>query len=117
MMDTRRINRIRALLESRRATLLHTRDGNVRGESDLLSEREADFLDTSAERSAARVLGRLADSELSEVIRIDAALRRIAAGRWGICETCGERIGETRLDAMPEASRCVECASADEVRP
>lgn len=112
MMDTRRIRQMKAKLEARRAALLESCSRNVAGEDALLAEKEPDFLDVSAERTAAAVLGRLAEAELDEVGRIDAALARIAAGNWGLCETCGERIGEARLEAMPEAARCVDCESA-----
>lgn len=116
MMNTRRINKLKALLEARRAALLQTRQNNVHGENDLLAEKEPDVLDRGAERSAAAVLGRLADAELAEVLRIDAALARMETDRWGICESCGDRIEDARLNAMPEASRCVDCEAGLEQR-
>ncbi|MDD3470042.1 MAG: TraR/DksA C4-type zinc finger protein [Thermoguttaceae bacterium] len=42
---------------------------------------------------------------------IDAALQRIQDGTYGICETCGTRIPKPRLQAIPYASKCVQCAS------
>jgi RNA polymerase-binding transcription factor DksA len=41
---------------------------------------------------------------------IQAALNRIEDGTYGICDNCGEDIGEARLAAVPEATRCVNCA-------
>ena len=43
---------------------------------------------------------------------IDNALAKIDAGTYGICERCGSPIGEDRLEAMPAARLCIECASA-----
>jgi DnaK suppressor protein len=43
--------------------------------------------------------------------QIDEALERIAAGTFGICEVCQMKIPRARLDAIPYASRCVECAA------
>jgi RNA polymerase-binding protein DksA len=43
---------------------------------------------------------------------IDNALEKIDAGTYGICERCGSPIGEDRLEAMPAARLCIECASA-----
>jgi phage/conjugal plasmid C-4 type zinc finger TraR family protein len=40
---------------------------------------------------------------------------RIAEGAYGICEECGQRIGEERLAALPEATRCVACQAAWEI--
>ncbi len=50
------------------------------------------------------------ESELS-IRSIHAALGRIEAGTYGNCEACGESIGEARLSVLPEATRCVDCAS------
>ena len=112
MMNTIRTKRIKAKLEARRAALIAACIHNVEEEDALLSEREPDLLDTGAERSAATVLGRLAEAEREEVLRIDAALARIEAGNWGICESCGEQIRDARLEAIPEAARCVDCEAA-----
>ena len=43
---------------------------------------------------------------------IDNALAKIDGGTYGICERCGRPIGEDRLEAMPAARLCIECASA-----
>ena len=43
--------------------------------------------------------------------QIDEALERIAEGTFGICEVCETKIPRARLDAIPYASRCVECAA------
>jgi DnaK suppressor protein len=40
-----------------------------------------------------------------------AALQRIERGTYGLCADCGTPIPEGRLDARPEAARCVACQS------
>jgi len=45
------------------------------------------------------------EAQLSEV---DAALRRLDEGSYGVCELCGKPIGDERLEAMPAAHYCVE---------
>lgn len=40
---------------------------------------------------------------------IDEALRKIEEGSYGICEECGEEIGEKRLGVLPAATLCVVC--------
>jgi DnaK suppressor protein len=44
----------------------------------------------------------------------DAALARIAAGTYGLCERCSTEIPAARLDAFPYARHCVRCAAQDE---
>jgi DnaK suppressor protein len=39
------------------------------------------------------------------------ALDRFAAGEYGRCEKCGGVISPERLEAIPESSRCVDCAA------
>jgi RNA polymerase-binding transcription factor DksA len=39
------------------------------------------------------------------------ALVRIDRGVYGMCADCGKAIPEGRLDARPEAARCVGCQS------
>jgi RNA polymerase-binding transcription factor DksA len=40
---------------------------------------------------------------------VAAALIRITAGVYGQCVDCGRSVSEGRLDARPEAARCVTC--------
>jgi len=42
--------------------------------------------------------------------RVDEALERLSAGRYTVCETCGQPIGAERLAARPSATQCIRCA-------
>jgi DnaK suppressor protein len=44
------------------------------------------------------------------------ALDRIAAGTYGVCESCGKAVGKARLLAFPRATLCVECKQRQERR-
>lgn len=48
---------------------------------------------------------------------IERALKRLEAGEYGLCEECGEDIGQARLAANPTAVLCVRCQSELESRP
>lgn len=39
---------------------------------------------------------------------IEAALRKIEEGTYGVCEVCGEPIGAARLSAIPWAHLCID---------
>lgn len=41
--------------------------------------------------------------------RIGEARRALASGTYGTCVDCGQEIDPARLDAVPEAIRCVTC--------
>jgi len=40
---------------------------------------------------------------------VEAALRRVALGTYGICKYCGKEIEEPRLKVRPSSSSCVKC--------
>ena len=48
-----------------------------------------------------------AGRDVQELNDIDAALRRIDDGTYGICEECAQDIGYPRLNAQPTARRCI----------
>lgn len=48
---------------------------------------------------------------------IDAALDRIQKGTFGQCEECGTAIPRPRLQAVPYARLCVDCARKQEKKP
>jgi DnaK suppressor protein len=49
------------------------------------------------------------DRDADELRRIDTALARLSEGSYGVCEDCGQRIPEARLEAEPTALRCIRC--------
>lgn len=54
----------------------------------------------------------LLEAAREQVAAIDGALRRLADGRYGVCDRCGQPIGAERLAARPAAVTCVRCAGA-----
>jgi DnaK suppressor protein len=48
-----------------------------------------------------RVLDQLAD--------IDKALEKFKKGSYGTCESCGKPIDPNRLEALPQATLCMDC--------
>ena len=45
-----------------------------------------------------------------DLVRIDAAERRLRDGDYGYCNECGEEIPDGRLEIDPMAESCVNCA-------
>ncbi len=59
------------------------------------------------------------DMSLEENVRerlgaVEAALTRLDAGTYGVCERCGCEIPTDRLEAVPAASLCITCKEAEE---
>ena len=58
----------------------------------------------------------LLEAAREQVAAVDAALRRLAEGRYGVCDRCGQPIGAERLAARPAATTCVRCAEGERRR-
>jgi RNA polymerase-binding protein DksA len=56
----------------------------------------------------------LEENEERLIAEIDAALERIEDGTFGICATCGQPVGEERLEAVPYTTQCIECKRKEE---
>ena len=47
----------------------------------------------------------------ANLLRIEAAERRLRDDEYGYCDDCGEEIPDARLNIDPMAERCIKCAS------
>ncbi len=81
-------------------------------ETDLDQPMNDDFSDRAVERNNDEVLEEIGSVGLEELEAIDAALDRIADGRFGTCAKCGKPISAERLKAIPQAALCEECIAA-----
>ena len=70
--------------------------------------------DQSIEQEGDEVLADLEDAALAEIAAIRAALTRIDEGVYGHCASCGKDIAPARLEAVPHAALCIDCASQPE---
>ena len=73
------------------------------------SSRDADDMQTTIAAAAA-------ERDSAELRAISHALARMRAGDYGLCATCGAELPFKRLDAVPEAERCVACEAALEAK-
>ncbi len=46
----------------------------------------------------------------TDLVRIEAALKRLDDGDYGYCIECGEEIAARRLEIDPAAALCITCA-------
>lgn len=95
-------------------TGLGTSQGDQLQEDSTVDNHPADLGTETFERS--KDLG-LRSNALRRIQEIDAALERMAAGTYGVCEECGQPIDPARLEAFPSATTCIACQQRREARP
>lgn len=108
-MKDERLAAIRRRLEERLA-LLTVRAGKI--ESDLRKPQNPDWEERATEIENDEVLESLDTTTLEEVQQIQSALERLSAGTYGICLSCRKPVGDQRLQAVPHAATCINCAPA-----
>jgi len=101
---------LRSQLQSRLDQLL-TRVGKIEG--DLRSTHDQDWQERASELENDEVLEGLDEMGRVEVRQLRQALRRIDAGSYGLCSSCGRAISAKRLAALPSTVHCVDCAASD----
>jgi RNA polymerase-binding transcription factor DksA len=78
-----------------------------RGKPDQASERARQVRRIRASTAAAH----------QALAEIEAALGRIDAARFGVCEQCGAPIPASLLAALPQARYCTQCSPPASSRP
>ena len=80
-------------------------------DAQLQAPLPADFAEQAAATENDDVLAALDGAARQERAEIVSVLRRIELGSYGMCMSCGEPIAIKRLQAVPFAHECVDCAS------
>jgi RNA polymerase-binding transcription factor DksA len=117
-LSAKLLDKLRKRLEDERAKELQQAEELLAEAEALAVEREqgdtqfdeesgeGDTLSVERERDLA-----LSASARQSVEEIERALERMDRGRYGLCERCSKRIAPARLEALPQAALCIECAS------
>jgi DnaK suppressor protein len=100
----KRLEEMRDDLDRTIAVLHGGRPGPVAGAGYPQDSADAGSLLSEADRTEA-----ILDSARSQRDGVLAALARIDDNSYGQCVDCGHEIPEGRLEARPEAARCVGC--------
>jgi RNA polymerase-binding transcription factor DksA len=93
---------------------LRTTGGEAAGS---LSNAPLHLADLGTDSSEQELAAGLLETQQQALSAINAALERIDAGTYGICEQCGKKIPAGRLKAVPYVTRCVDCARGMETGP
>lgn len=105
---------IRADLLRRRSDLLTAGAGSAvaRGAVELDQSRVGRLSRTDALQQQAMALAS-AQRRQTGIVRIDAALARLARGGYGFCTSCDEAIAPARLAHDPATPVCIDCAGGE----
>lgn len=79
-------------------------------EDELRNPLDADSSEQAVDLADDEALAGVDEVIRQEIFEIRAALLRIENGSYGTCSTCGGSIGHARLNALPTATRCINCA-------
>lgn len=74
---------------------------------------EKDFAEQATQSENDDVLNALDAESKMVLIEIDQALFRIKESHFGLCVSCGKSINEKRLETIPYAALCIECAEKE----
>ena len=108
---------LRSRLEGERKHLLeeleqldaNVRPTDVRREGSPFGKREEEATE-SFELEKRLALEKQIREQLAAV---DHALEKFEKGTYGLCDSCGQPIVLERLEALPLASRCMDCKAKD----
>ena len=104
-MDTNHYKQILLDLKIEVSGRIDAIDRDIRHE-----DLSADWSEQASERENDEVLESLGNTSEQELSMIKFALIRIDEGNYFQCAECGEQIPSARLDLLPFAAHCVDCA-------
>jgi len=114
-MDQENLEYFRGLLQNQLHELIEEALKTINGMTNL-KDNFPDPTDRAALETDRNFLLRIRDRERKLIEKIKEALERIDNGSFGICEVCGQEIGEERLRARPVTTLCIACKKKQEAR-
>jgi DnaK suppressor protein len=115
MLSKKKKASFKKLLTERRDELLTDASNSV-VEWTEPKEDFPDLADQASRESDTDLTLRMRERESRLIAKIDEALLRLETGEFGICEDCGEEIGEKRLRARPVTTLCIKCKQEQEIQ-
>jgi DnaK suppressor protein len=105
-------NRYKALLMAKREEIL----GRPRHREDIWIVESNDLIETVQLAGDRELAVRTLERESKSLMQVDAALKRIDHGEFGICLECEEPISTKRLAVVPWAAYCLQCQQLHDMR-
>jgi len=117
---TTNFKELRSRLESERKRLLEERDQleasinptEVRREGSPFGKREEEATESFELEKRLALERQLRD----HIAKLEHALQKYEKGTYGLCDSCGQPIAPARLEALPEASLCLDCKAKKDAK-
>ncbi|MGD0626578.1 MAG: TraR/DksA family transcriptional regulator [Thermodesulfobacteriota bacterium] len=101
----------RKLLSDMREKQIAEISENLVPESLTASSDIGDLVDQAGDERDRELSLLLTGRDKEKLAAINEALEKLKEGTYGVCEECGDKIGQGRLKVMPLAKYCVTCQS------
>jgi len=109
-----KVEKFRQRLLTKRKELLSGVHGSNVKNLESGSDEIQDIADQASNAYTKEFLLSIGDTERRMLKQVDEALHKIRQDSYGLCEACGEMIGERRLEALPFARLCIACQEEEE---
>lgn len=117
LMDKTFLENMKAKLLEQKKTLLDSLADQSEDMKNLVKTVESgDEADVAADVIDRQLLTSIGTQDAIRLQQIENALDRINQDKYGRCIKCGKEIPEERLEVLPYALMCIQCASAEERR-
>ena len=82
----------------------------IEGEEETAASRDSmDEIDQAQELIEQEMGSLMSSNNRANLAKVEDALDRILANRYGVCERCGNEISMKRLNVLPFARYCISC--------
>ncbi len=116
--NKRQLDKYKAILLDKRRVLVGELDNlefqALKSESGSLSNLPQHSAEQGSDTTEQSISLGMADADRQLIREIDAALKRIQVGTFGLCEQTGQPISEDRLEELPWAKLSIEAARASD---
>ena len=114
-MNKKDVKRFKDLLLEERANIIKKASKTLSEEATVDVSELPDEIDQASAEYNQSFIFRLRDREKYYLSKVDKALKKIEAGEFGVCESCGEEISIKRLEARPVTTLCIRCKEEQEM--
>ena len=110
-MKKNKLKHFQSLLENIRTEIVGDVEKAHRNIKSNEVEPMADISDDAASSYGRKLQGDLEEHEWVKLKQVEAALKKVGDGEYGICEQCRQEILKNRLEIMPYTEFCIQCLS------